>query len=553
MDQPRITANQRLDLVDIARWLADDQEGFAYLVKVLGDPEYYTGATRDVQKRPLILNNFRVMAAGGLVINVWSTWTVAGQIYHACIFGPEGERLTGPNCSVTKAHVVTNAAPGGVDRYLIARRLAVDTTNEARQYYTAVGGKTTTNTDTETWDDWEVSEALDETGLNFPASQQVALRDAGWVDISTFQTDGIGAVSAISSYWNEPSMLVQGAGTKTTWTGVNPNPSQYFHNLASILFALQSVVARMRAGSIALAPRDWFRNPNYDAAFEEEGGIRFAGGITATVGLVDTQIRTQLGGGTYDTIVVRPYNVVTSADLLTARAKGFIASANIVGGIDPSNWFGYMYSYNVDGKAAGLTDIPKYWDVNGGELCPHNQVVDPWSAGAVNWVWRHYNPGATVAVRWEASIVGGAPGTSTSFLILPIQVPDGCMLVNVEFVVGVLIGLPDAASDKVTVSVSMHSMTKTTGVISNHTTGVTRVYAYSTVGAGSPWRVGGGNKTVAVALLEGTDAGVVVNNAARTYFARIWITDVAGVGGGSYILVDSATVKTLIREASHVY
>lgn len=561
MDEPRIVANQRLDLVDLTRWLADNQEALTYLAKLLGNHRYFTGAALDVTKRPLIIANFNITIAGGLNINVGSSFTVGGQTFQAIIFDGDGNRLVGPNSTgPTQVYTVAPAAPGAVDRYLIARHVVNTGTSETRQFYTAAAGKYSAATDTESFDDWEVSEALVECGVNQPASQTVALRDAGWIDIGTFQTNGIDTVTSVFRYWdlgtgeNLAEFIVGGDLAPFVWTGLNVPPDGYLLNLGDVIMALQSVVSRMRSGSSVLAganPRPWYMNPNYDACFDEEGGVRLAAGQTVAAGLQDTHLRTQLGTGVYDSVVVRPGVVADADDLLFVRAKGFVAG-DTSGEPDTTTFSGYTYTANIDGIASSLYAVFKFWDApliaakpiaDAGSLALH---LNPWHAYGGDGI------GAPVDNCWALRTGTDAlwtvrcnfPGVAFSNrLLIPIIVPDKCQLYRVHLCGNVLVVFPGGVPNALEAHFGVSKRNRSTGVVTNLQD---NVYSNSD---GPPWSATGRFDEYAMtnAVAE------IVYNEDYTYWAYAYFEAKAAVAQNYYLDLESCRVFTRIREASHVY
>lgn len=553
MDEPRIVANQRLDLVDLTRWLAANQDAFEQILRMLGNPNYYTGAAEDHSKAPLIANSISVAHTTGLTLSCSSSWTYGGSTYAAFMFDGNGRRLVGPN-STTPQIYVAPASPGSTDRYLIARRAVSQTTNEARQFFSAAAGKYPQNTDTENYDDWEVSESLFEGGLvNALASTNATLRDAGWVDIATFQTNGVDSIPQVTDYVdttaNVPNMVYTLASgiDPFSWTGLNVAPDELIHNLGGIILAMQMILMRMRAGSSSLsALREWFMNPGYDAAFDEEGGLRLAAGQTAGSGLVNTHIRAQEGGGAYDSVVVQSPTVTDADDLHFIRAKGFVAGDDTaLGAPAPATNVGYLYSTEVDGIADGLTAVGKPWDINPALWAPTDQAIDPWSAatGPTDNVWHRVASSSNI---WSMNVNTAGADTS-SVLVIPVQVPNGCLLTDATISGEVMAVFPDAVADDLQFTAAFGYRSRFTGTYSVH---CTHVYGYSD---GAPWSNIASPRFHVYAMEDGTDSNLTIDNYTNTYQMLIYFTSNAAVASDIYVELDTANVLTLIREASHVY
>jgi len=107
MDETRIIADQRLDLIDHTRLMTQLQEAFGDILGwLLGNPQYYsTASATDTQARPLIVYNFDFSNPAGLQIKVDREWTSGGDNLNALIYDKDGQRLTGPNSPTTQTYV----------------------------------------------------------------------------------------------------------------------------------------------------------------------------------------------------------------------------------------------------------------------------------------------------------------------------------------------------------------------------------------------------------------------------------------------------------------
>jgi hypothetical protein len=284
MDDIKLTAQQRFDLLEMTRLRSYIQEAFADIISdIFGAAHHNDGAAGFLQKKPLIVRNFNVTEFGGpsLVLRAERTWTGGADGTHSAhIYDQSGSRITGPNSPAFRDLTVA-AAPGATTRYLMVRRVVggTDDTPEVRKFYTSSGGHASTNVNTRTIDDYELQDSTTS------ADTDATLSAAGWVDIATFETDGAADINV------GPVILPTDVERDLlTWAVAHPAADQTIITLFENIQVLVQLMKRMRIGEGA---RVWTDDITNDAAFDEEGGLRYGKGDTLDTGLSDVHTRVQ--------------------------------------------------------------------------------------------------------------------------------------------------------------------------------------------------------------------------------------------------------------------
>jgi len=538
-DEIRPQANQRLDLVDITRWKAFLQEAFGNaLGDVLGDPRYFIGAAANMLERPVIHTNFEFTVGGALQIDVAQSYTIGADNYEALIFDSDGYRLVGPNSTSPQSFIVTNIAIQGVDRYLIARRVATDASNESRKHYSAAAGEYSANTDTVTYDDWEISESLDEVALNVPAYSNVALRDAGWIDVATFQIDAVPSVTVVTA--NDPFFFAAvGQNLPVTWVAPpSPDrPDRMPVNMYDAFTTLCQIVHYMRWGTGA-TPRGFLSDPTNDGCFEEGGGLRFNDGAG---NLVNTYVRVL--AALTNQVTITNNAMADADDLQHCRSKSFCTGSLASSGLpDPANNVGYLYSSLINGISS-KTVVPRDWAIDGLLWVPEEQTNHPWAVPAAT-----HNEWKLAVYPWSREIYWNPGGAAVSNIICcPVNVPDLVRLDKIEITVTTIVAfdVPNNLNFKCRLDLFRKA---TNGVLSCAT------HTYNN-GVGGIW-AGAGTDDNVIVFDRSTDAipeTESVDNTNFTYFVTVYLDDLAGVAGNIYFTLGGGTAKTLIRESSHVY
>lgn len=547
MDESRITANQRHDLIDRVRMNTSLQDAFGRIVnRLFGNPESFTAAARDTLERPMLLDNFAFSLPGGMQIQVDQTYVVGADNHEACVYDTDGNCLTGTNAVTPKIYVVPNPIPGpGVSRYLIARRAATDSTNEGRKFYTASSGETTANTNTQTFDDWEISEpqAEGEPALD-SASGNVNLRDAGWIDVAVFQTDGAANITLVGAV--NPLPL---AVSPLTWAVGPPDADRAPLNITEWIGAIAQILGYLRAG--ALGNREWWYDPVDDACFEEGGGLRFNDGAGT---LQNAFIR--LIGAALDQITATPNAPANADDLLHLRGRAVYAG-DATGDPDVTAGSGFIYTDDPDGPSNPY-EVQKFYSVDASGMFPGNGVanVDPWSSLGVgtlnNWYLSSVigaageqtrglapwdtNLGWGIVAQFAAPVNPGFPG-----LYIPLSMlPSGSRLDNVELRLSTS-GMN--AAHFLNLFIVRRAFDFTAGTVQVLNAGGAPVPTTFPVA---------GNQTIveAVALGGGLE---FVDTSTYAYYAVVLPSATGAFGPSDKLRITDARAQVTIREASHVY
>lgn len=526
MDIIRPTANQRFDLVDIQRLLTFLQEAFGYIHGAkFGDLEYYTtGAAADTEKRPLLVSGFKITKTGtpSLTVNIYREYTYSGENFQALAFDKDGYRIAGPT-SPTSYPLTLTASP--VVGYFICRRKATDGTNETRQYYSTALGKYTQTTDTITYDDWEVAQS------DTSARSTASLRDAGWIDIGEYITNGTDDITNLDYHTVDPST---GDATRAVinkflkWTVSPPDPDRLPANLFEVISGISQILARMRYGAFG---RDWYEDPSDDACFDADGGLRLArGGVLQSV-----YIRNP-----YSNQVSIQQNTASDADdLRFFRSTAIITGDNNRAGYpDPDNTVGFLYSDDLDG-ASNLVTVRRYINIHGCDfLPPDNLNIHPWtlpSSGLNAWCYTgggYVNKFSYWVYPWST---GSA--TNSSALKVPLNLPDKCRLYRV--------GIRLASTS------GMHSNEELGVAIVEGQYGAT-VNIMNTGGTITWTNYGAGNSTHWQTVDTTTYPSIDPQN--KTYYAAIFTRAIGAIPSQSYdFKIFSLRVDIDIREASWVY
>lgn len=547
-DEIRTIADQRLDLIDLTRWKSFIQEmmGNAF-GDILGNPENYTGAARNTLARPNIICNFYCVAGPGLLdITIGQSYAAGADVYTALVYDKDGNRLTGPNSVDPKVFTVTDIAVIGVDRYLIARRLQNDAVTESRKHYSAVAGEYSASIDTVTYDDWEVSESLDEIALNVSAASNVVLRDAGWIDIATFRIDAVPSITVVTN--NVQSALV---AEPLSWAGAPPAIDRVPMNLFEVIASIAQIMRRMRWGTGGTA-RNWHDDPANDAVLEEGGGLRFNNGAGA---LLDLYWRPM--AATFNQITSVINGAINANDLRHIRGKAVIAGDLTSGGApNVATPSGFIYSDDLDGVASPV-DVQKIWSCDAIEMIPGLDETtitgpapaashDPWNyytaTGGQTNCWYIDNtlvgPPSLVPFRWRHNATAIALGLyGQNLLFIPIKLPPGCLLYRVEVRMRQLANMN--ANHWIILDVYSRDCDTVTLLSSNV--------------PGQQWIAGApADRTLTTPVGW---AGNVIDGA-LSYFATIRWSSVGGAGGfgpEDCYAIGQARFYAYIREASHVY
>ncbi len=534
MDEVKVGANQRFDLTDWTRFIEHIQVAFGSVFgSVFGDPNRLSGAAADVLKRPVIITNFGFSINGAPpTLSVRVTRGDAATL--ALVFDKDGQRVGGPNSATFRDITVTDT--GGL-RYIHARRLVTDTTTEDRRHYSKSSGKYVVGVDTETIDDWEIQESA------IIAGTDVALSSAGWVDVATVWTDGAGNINSIAAHDrsvdNVPILSYTNPGD-TDPSGAQPI------NLFEAIGGLVQMLSHIRDG------RRW-GDPVYDAAFDPQGGIRFAGGLAAGTGLENAYLR--LMDAAHSLLSVQKSTVADADDLLYYRAQGFLAGGAVGGNekLDPSIGNGFCYSSGIGAKAIGI--IHKQAPISSCCGMP-NQVGTPYQNPA-HTIWTIQQigtgpPGGDGSViAWECRWNGAGTGASRSGVMMwPIRVPGGAMIYRVTMEFSYFAALPN----NLRVACGVRYRKKI-----GHTNGAGLVDHTAKLYHNGVAPLNGGVGSYVLEMMTTGDNQIIVDNdddngiAGEDLFVYMFIDDLVGVGNQTYFRVQSGTVHYAIREASHVY
>lgn len=522
MDEPRIVAQQRFDLLDMTRLKSFVHDAISDVMrKVLGDPHHYDASSGDYfGKRPLLVKNFDINKVGSpsLTLKVDRTWTDSGQSKEACIYDKDGKLLTGLS-SVTTRNITVAATPGSTNRWVQVRRVSTDDTPEPRKFYDSATGKYTQSTDTRIIDDWELQESTTS------ADTDATLRDAGWIDICNFLTNGTDDITIVSA--NVPTL----ERPPLTWVTSPPDVDQDLSTVMDRLAGLTQMVRRIRYGKES-SSRSWSDDPDTDACFEEGDSLNTAGGGIRfgdhTGGLSDVFLR-QIN----DVLVYGNKTMTNLGSLKQAMFKGVFSESP-----DPANAKGHMYSTSL-GSTTPIA-VVKPWDIHTALWKPTADAgVDPWLAGSSSHnCWRIEQNSMNWLIYWSP---GGA--ATSAIIIIPIQVPHGSRLVKAVLSADILVAFP-AGLDFVC---GVRHKNRHSGSITTLST-----YTYN-VGSGGIWSATGAG---GVDAFTSGDTPKVIDNdpdTGESYYIYGYLDDSSGVAANNYIKLIAAGVNTEIREASHTY
>ena len=524
MDDVKLTAQQRFDLLDMTRLRSYIHEAFADIISdIFGAAHHNAGAAGFLQKKPLIVRNFNITEFGGpsLVLRAERTWTGGADGTHSAhIYDQAGARITGPNSPVYRDLTVA-AAPGATTRYLMVRRVVggTDDTLEARNFYTTAGGHATTNVNTRTIDDYELQDSVTS------ADTDATLSAAGWVDIATFETDGAADINV-----GPTALATDVERALLTWAVAPPVADQTILTLFEDIQALVQLVKRMRIGE---GTRVWTDNITNDAAFDEEGGIRYGKGDTLDTGLTDVYTRVQGAS-----------EIVTDCNK-TAAVLGDLEDhmSSICYTRPASAGYGYRYATAIGSVTEAEED--RIWTYGAASFLPVPDdgftPVDPWTVAA--------NPVANDN-HWYVVPIAGLPKTpiwavhydpsvnvgDTDGLGCSITLPPLCQIDEVAWYVDFVnhLGNNDFLFCRATVSGGLSS---------------TKNYTHADGGIFSA-----GGTGLVVAYDTGTH--VYSPTSSTTYHAELVFYASGGVPNtavGTLVRVYHLYVKVNIREASYVY
>jgi len=531
MDEVKLTAQQRFDLLDMTRLQSFIKNGFAHMARlVMGARNHYGLSSGDWGgKAPLIAYPYLPIKQGApsLTLRVNREFSVGGVTFEAAVYDKDGERVGGPN-SPTYRDLTVVAAPGSVDRYVQIRRVATNDTSEPRKFYTTGSGKTTQTVDTRTIDDYEVQDSTTS------ADSDATLRDAGWVDVAVFQTNGTDDITLLYVYEQYPMRDI------LSWAAVPPYSDVTPIGVFEWLAGLRQIAKRMRFGAGALS-REWNDDPLTDGCFEEGdssnsagGGVRFG---DPTGGLSDVFIR-QIN----DVVTVGVNTMSSLAALRDFMARGVYAED-----ADPSNGKGHLYGTSGLGPSSPSVIIKPY-SVPACDFRPDGPQ-DPWTVGSApsvnvnEWGWNTrvfsgVQGQQTLDIWWNTSGALDSP-----YVCVPIKVLDKCGIYQVYvqfFMTGNWVNAADL--------------------------GIEGAVMRQAVGGGGFSAPSGTKQFFSLAastrhdlLFHDNYSGdpmIFVDNDAYAYWVvfRVTDTNVAGQGNlGNICSPEICRVRTLINEASHVY
>jgi hypothetical protein len=531
MDDIKLTAQQRFDLLEMTRLRSYIQEAFADIISdIFGAAHHNDGAAGFLQKRPLIVQPFKVTKVGApsVTMLIERSWSVgADGTLTAHVYDQSGSRITGPNSPVSRTAVVT-AAPTGTPRFLMVRRVVggTDDTPEVRKFYTSAGGHASTSVNTRTIDDYEWQDSITS------ADTDATLSAAGWVNVATFETDATPDIDV------GPTMVVPSVERDLlTWAVAHPAADQTIVTLFENIQVLVQLMKRMRIGEGA---RVWTDDITNDAAFDEEGGLRYGKGDTLDTGLSDVHTRVQ---GASEIVTDCNKTAAVLGDLEDHMSSVSFARPASAG-------YGHRYATAIGSTTEAVET--KYWDVspivwrsipsNGANLV----LKDPWeleeiriAAGAYENQW--YLDGALG--EWNLTYKF-ATSSLTNILLIPIQVPHNSRIMKVHFLLDSDIAFD--GGDVLKFQTNFRYVSKSSG---GYTTVKDNTYDNSD---GSPFD-GTPGEVVIFDAISGGDTLQTADNTARTYFARLYLTSAGDPGVVPDLRAMTATITTYIREASHVY
>jgi hypothetical protein len=525
MDEPKLTAQQRFDLLDMTRIKAYIQEAFADVISdILGAAHHNEAATGFLQKKPLMVKNFNITKVGSpsLQMKVERTWVGgADGTYSAHVYDQNGSRITGPNSPAFRNITVT-AAPTGTPRYLMVRRVATDDTSEARKFYTSSGGHSTSNVNTRTIDDWELQDSTTS------ADGDATLSSAGWIDIATFETDAtpdidVGPTALSPSI--ERALL--------TWASAPPAADQTLVTVFENIQALVQLMKQIRYGEGS--GRTWTDEILNDASFDEEGGIRWGKGDTLGTGKSATYTRAQ---GADEVVTVSNATAAALTDLEPFMASPCIARA-------PTASQGHTYATAIGDDTAVV--VTKEWSYDPSHFTVANvstvTSVDPWSAANTpssnpnTW----YIKDNTVSGRdVEYALYYSNAVTHCTGLSCPLILPDGCAIEEISWDINIVSNM------------GSNDLLKLQLLYDDNNSGpaiATSTYSYN---SGGVYQSGGA-----------TDATVFTGqtyiyspSALKYYKTSLYLYEQSASPNaptGTLIEVRGVYVKLKIREASYVY
>ncbi|MHC4716781.1 MAG: hypothetical protein ACYS5V_07420, partial [Planctomycetota bacterium] len=417
MDEPKLTAQQRFDLLDMTRFKSYIQEAFADVISdILGAAHHNEAATGFLQKKPLMVKNFNITKVGSpsLQMKVERTWSGgADGTYSAHVYDQNGSRITGPNSPAFR-NITVAQNPTATPRYLMVRRVATDDTSEARKFYTSSGGHTTTNVNTRTIDDYELQDSTTS------ADGDATLSSAGWIDIATFETDAtpdidVGPTALSPSI--ERALL--------TWASAPPAADQTLVTVFENIQALVQLMKQIRYGEGS--GRTWTDEILNDGSFDEEGGIRWGKGDTLGTGKSAVYTRVQ---GASEIVTDSNATAAAESDLSYHMSKGVYASE-----VDPANNKGFMY-VNAFGSITPK-EVTKYYDVSTIDMEPNPltglthkspiEIFDSPSGTPKQW----YPSNTTGANRTWNIYIANASG-NTNILQAPMHILQGAKIMKIE-------------------------------------------------------------------------------------------------------------------------
>jgi hypothetical protein len=527
MDEPKLTAQQRFDLLDMTRFKSYIQEAFADVISdILGAAHHNEAATGFLQKKPLMVKNFNITKVGSpsLQMKVERTWVGgADGTYSAHVYDQNGSRITGPNSPASR-NITVAAAPGATTRYLMVRRVATDDTSEARKFYTSSGGHTTTNVNTRTIDDYELQDSTTS------ADSDATLSSAGWIDIATFQTNGTTDINS------GPTALAPSIERALlTWASAPPAADQTIVTVFENIQALVQLMKQIRYGEGS--GRTWTDEILNDASFDEEGGIRWGKGDTLGTGKSAVYTRAQ---GADEVVTDSNATAAALTDLEPHMAGPFLARA-------ADSTYGHTYASAIGSDNPAT--ITREWSYNCSMMTPigNNAAtnhIDPWSAAV--------NPAANPDT-WYLYVDLGAPATGANNqyrmyynngtgkmagLNCAIVLPDLCQIEEISW----------------RVDFQMHLGAN--GFLKCYTSArdqggwvVTQTYDYS---SGGIFSAGGAGNVVTYS--SGSHIHTPsTNNFYQTTLSFYTSGGVPNTATGTLVHVNGVYVKVNIREASYVY
>lgn len=550
MEDINTQTNQRFEHLDMTRLRSRLQEGFNHIVaKVFGNPQRYIAPANDWDLRPSIIRPFRLHIQGpatDLTIRIQRYWIIIGGNKHeALAFDKDGNRI-GTSSDPAAIDLVVAATPYATPRYVQARCVRTPSNNESRHFYTEAAGHYQQAIDTTIDEVWEVQENTTS------ADTDPVLRDAGWINIGDFQTSGPAPDQlTVVNAWRSDMERGQDDLPLSWLSASGPDflpdlpPGNFFEQVA----ALYQIVSRMRYGKNT--GRYTLADPGGDAAFEEDGGVRFAEGGT----IRDAYLRLRDGTATvWDMLVAQPNSPADADDLHHIRGQGVIAGGATTQ-IDPSLNRGHLYSTQIDQHEGSGSLFPasgypvKFWPIHPlSAISPANAL----SAAAGDDLWTWITTGEPLpGTVWN----NGGAGRLGNWLQFPICLPEGARITDITFDIDCVI--PFVSANLILRSEVIYRKKLGHPNPAALVTHVTKTRAGNLV----PFAAGG--TYTWSALTSPGDTPIIVSSGdtgsgkvGEIISVRFQLDDTAGavaLGVGNCLYISNGCVRYTVREASHVH